>query len=51
MTNSTDFKKSTRKRIHKKIMTKTLLCKTTDLKMKKTSHAMFDAAFFISEYT
>ena len=43
MTNSTDIRKSTRKRIHKKMHDKKSLCKTIDLKMKKTSHDMFDA--------
>ena len=44
MTKSTDIRKSSRKRVHKKFHDeKQSLCKTTDRKMKKISHAMFDA--------
>ena len=43
MTNSTDIRKSTQKRVHTQFHDgKQLLCKTTNLKMKKKSHAMFD---------
>ena len=46
MTSSTDIRKSTQKRVHKQFHDgKQLLCKTTNLKMKKKSHAMFDVGF------
>ena len=51
MTNSTDIRQSSRKRVHKKFHDeKQSLCKTTDRKMKKISHAMFDAGS-LSLYT
>ena len=44
MTNSTDIRQSSRKRVHKKFHDeKQSLCKTTDLKMKRISNTMFDA--------